>query len=148
MPASFARKPFGVVRFSEVISCSPSLRVSFRTKGLVAPAAAETVPAERPGLNGRAPGEEAQGEPFGPEPTAKLELGVASGGPGVDHGTRSEVVWNEPQVVGVARGARGPDFRSSCRCLTGSCGFSVKVAVSWPVSLFATAVPGSLKLIP
>ena len=60
----------------------------------------------------------------------------------------SEVVSNLPQVTGVISGARGPDLRLTVRCLAGSCGFWVKTVVSWPVCLSATAMPGSLKLIP
>ena len=73
---------------------------------------------------------------------------MASGVPGELQGTRSLVVVKVPQVVGVASGARGPCLKSTSSRLEGSCGFSVKVAVSWPVVLFAVMIPGSLKLTP
>ena len=138
----------GVVSSSELNSCSPSLRVRWKTKGLAWPAAADSVPALITGLKGRAAGVGAQALPPGPALIAKLEEGFASGVPGELQGTRSVVVVKVPQVVGVASGARGPDLKLTSSRLEGSCGFSVKVAVSWPVLLFAVMMPGSLKLTP
>jgi hypothetical protein len=42
----------------------------------------------------------------------------------------SVVVVKVAQVVGVASGALGPGLKVKSRCLTGSWGFSVKVAVN------------------
>jgi hypothetical protein len=84
------------------------LRVRWKTKGLDWPATFDSVPALSVGLKGRAAGVGAHAVPPGPALIAKLEEGFASGVPGELQGTRSEVVVKEPQVVGVASGARGP----------------------------------------
>src|SRR4051794_16829397 len=116
--------------------------------GLALPAAVDWLPASRVGLKGRWARVLAQGEPSAPWLIVKLEDGVASGVPGVLHGTRLVLVVKVPQVVGIASGARGPVLKSSFSWLEGSCGFSRKVVVSCPVSLSAWTVPGSLKLTP
>src|SRR6476620_8835766 len=148
MPVNLAARPLGRVACRELSACSPSLRSRRRTKGLRAPALELSLPALKPGANGRWPGALTQPLPPGPEPMSKLAVGLAFGVPGVDQGTKLVVVSKLPQVTGLASGARGPVFRLTVKWLAGSCGFSVKTVVSWPVSLSATAVPGSLKLIP
>src|SRR6476620_8257124 len=148
MPVNLAARPLGRVASRLLSSCSPSLRSRRRTKGLDCPATLEEVPAVRVGAKGRLAGLSGQPLPPGPKPTSKLAVGLAFGVPGVDQGTKSLVVSKLPQVTGVASGARGPVFRFTVKWLAGSCGLSVKTVVSWPVSLSATAVPGSLKLIP
>ena len=120
-----------------------------RVKGLERPAVAASVPAVSVGAKGRAAAEAGQPLPLGPELTSKLAVGWASGVPGVDQGTKvGGASSNLPQVTGVISGARGPGLRFTVRWLAGSCGFSVKTVVSWPVSLSAVAMPGSLKLTP
>ena len=120
----------------------------WRLKGLVCPAALDAVPALMVGAKGRAAAEAGQALPLGPEPTLKLAVGWASGVPGDDQGTRSEVVWKLPQLVGLASGARAPSLRETVMWLAGSCGFWVTSVVSWPVFGSAVAIAGSLKLTP
>ena len=111
MPASLAVKPGGRVTSSELSSCSPSLRVSLRMKGLEAPALALVgAGARAPARRARAPGEAAQALPFGPEPTLKLARRVGVGGVrACAQGTRSAV------VVEFAAGDRGRQRRPRAR---------------------------------
>ena len=92
MPVNLAARPLGRVACRELSSCSPSLRVRRRTKGLRAPALELSVPALMVGAKGRAPGLLAQADPLGPELTLKLADWSASGTPGVPQGTRLAVV--------------------------------------------------------
>ena len=64
------------------------------------------------------------------------------------HGSRSELVVAVPQVWGFASGALGPLLRCSLTSSTGNCGFSLKWAVSCPVTGFAESVAASFTITP
>src|ERR1700689_826000 len=87
-------------------------------------------------------------------PIANELDGVASGVPGVplaslcDHGSRTEVVVNVPHVCGFATGARGPPLKWIFSSPNASCGASLNVPVSCPVTEFAATVPGIFAITP
>ena len=71
-----------------------------------------------------------------------LEIVLVSGFVAVDdHGVRLAVALAAPQLSGLANGARLPPLKLNFSELKGSCGFSSKVVVSWPVVAFGSIVP-------
>src|ERR1700759_4714056 len=102
MPASLPVNPGGRAVSRPVICWVPSARESFKTKGLKAPAAGATVPAEKLGLLGASASDVGQA----PEPEAavvvtKESVGCWSSPSGVDQGVRVEVVVLVPHEIGV-----------------------------------------------
>src|ERR1700709_537817 len=103
------------------------------------------VPAVKDGLLGALASElgqlaEPPARPRGPE--------GGSAPSGLDHGVRVEVVVLVPQVRGVVRAAPSP--LKKCRSMSsrGSCGLSVKVALSCPVVGSGVTLPASLVTMP
>ena len=103
-----------------------------------------TVPAWNTGPNG-IPG---HAPPLPSQSTANDDDTLALEVAGALHGSSIDCVVAVAQVCGLASGARGPPCRCSRSSLNGSCGFSLKVAVSRPVAGSAATVPASLRITP
>src|SRR5262245_48925070 len=101
--------------------------------GLKAPARLPSGAALKPGEKGRSPIDFGQAPPPGSEFSAKLLFGVAAGLP--DQGTITALVWFGPQVGGLLRTAgRGEPLKLRTKEVNGTCGASVIVVASWPVT--------------
>ncbi len=121
-----------------LICCSPSLRANDSTNGLNEPAALLTVPAANDGAKPLAQ----------PEPIVNGRTNGLTGEPGCAQEANDALAAYWPHVAGVASAARSPLKKWSFMSSNGSCGFSSKVAVSWPVAGSAVTFPASFSTTP
>src|SRR6185312_11939628 len=84
--------------------------------------------------------------PLGPEVMSNVEDGVTGAPP--DHGEIDATVVYEPHGPGVLNGARSPPKKCSFRSSKGSCGVSLKVETSCPVTGSGFTSPATLTSTP